>query len=121
MRYDNVFAFLYSPRVGTPAAEYQDQISHEIKTERMSRLLELTHRISLENNQAYVGKTLRCLVESVSRTNTERMTARSLEGKLVHFPLGQHSPEELIGTFQDLNVERAEATTLIASEPKPKG
>ncbi len=121
VRYDNVFAFLYSPRVGTPAAEYENQLSHETKTERMSRLLDVTHRISYENNQAYVGKTLRCLVESVSRNNDERMTARSTEGKLVHFPTGSFSADELIGTFRDLTIERAEATTLIAAPLIRKG
>lgn len=121
VRYDNVFAFLYSPRVGTPAAEYDGQLPHEIKTQRMARLLELTHRISYENNCRYVGKKLRCLVESVSRNNPNRLTARSLEGKLVHFPLGSFNPQDLIGTFCDLTIEKAEATTLIASPCNAKG
>lgn len=119
--YDNVFAFLYSPRVGTPAEKMPDQIPHEVKTARMARLLDVTHRISLENNSRYVGKELTCLVESVSRTNAERMTARSVEGKLVHFPLNGQNPAELIGTIQTLTIERAEATTLIARLNQTKG
>ncbi len=121
VRYDNVFAFLYSPRVGTPAAEFEEQISREIKNERMSRLLELSHAISLENNRRYVGQTLTCLVESFSRTNKDRMTARSTEGKLVHFPAPANDPCALIGTFQNLTIERAEATTLIAFALNQKG
>ena len=113
IKYDNVFAFLYSPRIGTPAAEYENQISHEIKTDRMSRLLKLTHQISLDNNLNYVGRVLRCLVESVSKTDQTRMTARSYEGKLIHFPFNDVCPNSIIGTFQNILVERAEATTLI--------
>lgn len=119
--YDNVFAFLYSPRKGTPAAEYSDQIPHEVKTARMQRLLELTHKISLEKNLSYVGRELNCLVESVSRTNSDRMTARSLEGKLIHFPLEGRDPNTLIGTIQTLTIEQAQATTLIARALPQKG
>ena len=48
VRYDSAFTFLYSPRPGTPAAEYEDQIPENVKHERFGRLVETMNRISAE-------------------------------------------------------------------------
>ena len=113
VRYDNVFAFLYSPRGGTPAAGYPDQIPHKVMTERMERLLALCHTISLEKNASLVGKTLDSLVEGESKTDAQMLTARSKSGKLIHFPKTAQGVAA-IGTFVPLTISAAHATTLIA-------
>jgi ribosomal protein S12 methylthiotransferase len=62
---DRVGAFLYSPEEGTKAALLPEQIPEEIKQERLSRLMELQSRISLDRNAIFVGKPLRVLVEEI--------------------------------------------------------
>src|SRR5690606_35642034 len=67
VRYDSAFTFIYSPRVGTPAAKWEDPISEEEKKERLERLMQLQNRISNENNQLLVGQRMDVLVEGPSR------------------------------------------------------
>ncbi len=60
-RFDMIYAFIYSPRVGTPAAEMEDQIPDEIKKDRFARLVLLQNEISKEQNARELGRTLRVL------------------------------------------------------------
>lgn len=85
VRFDSIFAFIYSPRVGTPASKMDDPISHEEKTERMARLLELQTEISAEINKNYVGKTITALCESHFPAEEDFYTARTSENKIVFF------------------------------------
>ncbi len=107
--FDSVYAFLYSPRKGTPAAEMDNQVPEEVKHERFSRLLALQDEISLEKNKPYVGKTLRVLVDSAKCTDEKTVcNGRTDTGKLVHF-VGN---ERLIGEFCNVRIDRAEPYTL---------
>src|SRR5207247_10208611 len=67
--YDSAFTFVYSPRAGTEAAAMPDQVPHEVKIERMERLVELTQRIARERNERRVGLVEEVLVEGPSRTD----------------------------------------------------
>ncbi len=58
VRYDSAFTFNYSPRRGTAAAELDGQVPHEVKRERMGRLVEAVQRISTERAQRFVGRTM---------------------------------------------------------------
>jgi ribosomal protein S12 methylthiotransferase len=62
-RFDNVGVFRFSAEPGTPAATLPDQVPDEVKEERWARLMEAQQRISLERNQAQVGRRLEVLVE----------------------------------------------------------
>jgi ribosomal protein S12 methylthiotransferase len=62
-RFDRVGVFLYSPEEGTAAATLTGLVPDEVKVERHDRLMALQQRISLERNQAQVGRTLDVLVE----------------------------------------------------------
>ena len=74
MRFDRVGVFTYCREAGTPAAAMPDQIPEEVKEERRAQVMELQQRISLEKNQALVGRELDVLIEgagdgiSVGRT-----------------------------------------------------
>ena len=110
-RFDSTFSFIYSPRVGTPAAKLPDRIPNEVSTARMARLLELQKEISTENNARLVGKTLRALCEGESKTNPDFLSARCDSGKLVHFPRrGEKNP---VGEFVNLRIREARAIMLI--------
>lgn len=61
--FSKIHVFQYSPRKGTPAAEYKDQVKGEIKQERSKRLIELADELSLEFNRNHIGKEMEVLFE----------------------------------------------------------
>ncbi len=92
VRYDALFTFIYSPRKGTPAAEYPDPVCREEKSRWFDRLVQVQNRISEEKHRAYIGKTCRVLVDG---TDADKLTARTEGGRLVRL----EGPEDLIGQF----------------------
>src|SRR6478736_2620482 len=67
--YDSAFTFVYSPRNGTEAASLPDQVPHEVKIERMERLVEVVQAGARARNDARVGRIEEVLVEGPSRTD----------------------------------------------------
>ena len=98
VKYDSAFTFLYSPRKGTPAATYENQISEEVKHERFDRLVDLVNEISLEKNKTYIGKEFEVLVEGYSKTDDNTFTGRTDDFKLVNFK-SEKSLDEIQGEF----------------------
>ena len=64
-KYDSAFTFIFSPRVGTPAAKMKDDISLEIKNERLQRLNDLVNKYANINNQKYLGKIVNVKITDV--------------------------------------------------------
>jgi tRNA-2-methylthio-N6-dimethylallyladenosine synthase len=91
----------YSPRAGARSAQWEDDITPQQKSERLTRLSGILKRTSLAHNQAMVGKTFRVLVESVDKRMTGALAART-EGRLPVRIL--NAPGELIGTFQHVEI-----------------
>ncbi len=111
VRFDMIYSFIYSPRKLTPAAEMDCQISPEVKSQRMERLLEVQNAISLEKNQAAVGAVQRVLIEGESRSDPTMLTGRNDANKLVHIPRSPLS-ESKIGEFAEVKITRAETFAL---------
>ena len=109
--YDGAFTFVYSPRRGTSAAELDDQVPHEVKTERMERLVEVVQRRAHERAQRFVGRTLDVLVEGTSRTDPSRLRGRTRHNKVVNFS-GLASPGETV----PVEIESASSQTLMGEE-----
>jgi len=109
--FDSAFTFVYSPRRETEAAEMADQVPHEIKTERMERLVEVVQRRARERAQRFVGRTMEVLVEGPSRTDATRLRGRTRHNKAVNFE-GVARAGELVW----VDVERATSQTLLGSE-----
>ncbi|WP_341360613.1 tRNA (N6-isopentenyl adenosine(37)-C2)-methylthiotransferase MiaB [Georgenia sp. M64] len=89
-RFSSAFTFQYSPRPGTPAADREDQVPADVVTERYQRLAALQQRISTEENEAQVGRTVEVLVaEGEGRKDgaTHRVTGRAADNRLVHVAL----------------------------------
>lgn len=87
-RFSSAFTFQYSIRPGTPAAELPEQLPKAVVQERYMRLIELQERITLEENQKQVGRTVELLValgEGRKDAETNRMSGRARDGRLVHF------------------------------------
>jgi tRNA-2-methylthio-N6-dimethylallyladenosine synthase len=94
--YDSAFTFVFSPRRGTRAATIEDGlVPHEVKVERMERLLEIVGRRALERAQRFVGREVEVLVEGPSRTDPARLRGRTRHNKAVNFA-GTADPGELV-------------------------
>jgi tRNA-2-methylthio-N6-dimethylallyladenosine synthase len=107
VRYDSAYTFVYSPRAGTEAAAMADPVPHELKIERMERLVELTQRLARENNVARVGRVEQVLVEGPSRTDPSVLRGRTRRNTTVLFA-GDAPAGELV----DVLVDGATSTTL---------
>ena len=114
VRFDMVYSFLYSPRVGTVAARMDGAVSKEIKNARMSELLTLQDTISLEKNLPYEGKTVRVLADSmeIRETGDVIYTGRTDTNKLVHFK----GDGITIGEFVFVEIEKAQPFDLIGKK-----
>jgi tRNA-2-methylthio-N6-dimethylallyladenosine synthase len=95
VRFDLLFTFIFSPRVGTPAASMPDPFTREQKQARFDRLLELHNGISAQKQAEHVGRVERVLIDG---GETGRLTARTGENRLVHID----ADRSLIGQFRDV-------------------
>jgi tRNA-2-methylthio-N6-dimethylallyladenosine synthase len=109
--YDGAFTFVFSPRRGTPAAEYRDQVPHPVKRERMQRLVEVVQRRARERAERFIGRSMEVLVEGPSRTDPTRVRGRIRHNKTVNFD-GTAAPGDLV----EVEITGATSTTLSGQE-----
>ncbi|MBI4898780.1 MAG: tRNA (N6-isopentenyl adenosine(37)-C2)-methylthiotransferase MiaB [Actinobacteria bacterium] len=109
--FDSAFTFVYSPRRGTVAAELPDQVPHEVKRERMARLVGLVQQHALQRAHRFVGRDIEVLVEGASRTDAAKLRGRSRHNKVVNFG-GLAGAGELT----TVTVESATSQTLAGTE-----
>jgi len=124
-RFASAYTFQYSPRPGTPAADYPSQVPSEVVTERFNRLIDLQQRISTEESAKQVGRTVEILVaegEGVKDKATARITGRARDGRLVHVALPNPSiveaPTSGGGHFDRLSAA-LETTNVGRAAPRP--
>lgn len=108
-QYDNAFTFIYSPRAGTPAAKMQDNVAFEVKQERLQRLNEKTNGYARQNNEKYVGKIVKVLVDGPSKKNKTVLSGYSEAQKLVNF-VGDETVK--IGDIVDVRITEAKSWSL---------
>ncbi|MCF8357994.1 MAG: tRNA (N6-isopentenyl adenosine(37)-C2)-methylthiotransferase MiaB [Prolixibacteraceae bacterium] len=112
VRFDTAFMFKYSERPGTYAAKHlEDDVPERVKSERLSRMIELQNKISLKNNQQNIGKTFEVLVEGVSKKSDKELVGRTSQNKVVVFPASGHKK----GEYVTVKIERCTQTTLIGT------
>ena len=85
VKFEQVFMFIYSRRVGTPADKMENQVPEEIKHKRFDRLKALYEEIISENNKEYIGTIQDILVEGYSKTNDKFLTGRTDSNKVIIF------------------------------------
>ena len=125
VRFDGLFAFMYSDRPNAPAAAFPDKISETVKKERLQTLLALQESITGEKHQQMVGQIRQVLVEGPSRgiesedvgtaSTQTQWSGRSSSNHIIHFtlPEGQFDKKELLtGTLVDIMIEGAYAHSL---------
>ncbi|HEU5280118.1 MAG TPA: tRNA (N6-isopentenyl adenosine(37)-C2)-methylthiotransferase MiaB [Gaiellaceae bacterium] len=105
--FDGAFTFVYSPRAGTEAAAMPNQISEDVKRDRIERLIEVVQRCAATRNAERVGRVEEVLVEGASRTDQTLLRGRTRRNTTVNFS-GAGVPGELV----DVRIDDATSTTL---------
>ncbi|HEU5207191.1 MAG TPA: tRNA (N6-isopentenyl adenosine(37)-C2)-methylthiotransferase MiaB [Gaiellaceae bacterium] len=109
--FDSAFTFIYSPRAGTEAASLPDQVSEDVKHDRLERLVSAVQRGAAERNARRVGRVEQILVEGPSRTDGALLRGRTRRNTTVNFA-GSSRPGELV----DVQIDAATSTTLRGRE-----
>lgn len=104
--FETIFAFMYSPRPFTKAAKFTEQITEDIKSDRLNRLFEAHNKLAFELVKKYEGLTLNVLVESINEEQG-RATGRSTQNKLVHFSADKELLKNLIGQTVPVKITNA--------------
>ncbi|MBQ5417447.1 MAG: TRAM domain-containing protein, partial [Oscillospiraceae bacterium] len=102
VKFDNIYSFIYSKRVGTRAAMMEDSITDEEKSVRFRRMLELQREISTEHYKRFVGRTMRVLFENESRRDGY-IGGKSDESVIVE----AKGSTDNIGQFRDVKITAA--------------
>lgn len=84
-KYDGAYTFIYSPREGTPAAKMEDNVSLENKNRRLQTLNDKVNYYAKLNNDKYLNKVVKVLVDGISKKNDQVYSGYSEENKLVNF------------------------------------
>ena len=100
VKFEQVYMFIYSRRVGTPGDRMENQIPEEIKHKRFDKLKTLVESQIQENNQKYVGTIQKVLVEGTSKNNEQMLTGRTDSNKVVVFK----GDKKLIGNMAELEI-----------------
>ncbi len=114
IRYSLAFIFAYSPRKGTPAMRWKDDIPEEVKQHRLQRLMDLQDEISNQERQQMLGQTYEVLVERFNKDG-QMLKGRTRCWKKVIF----EGEDSLIGTLQQVKIHSYSHQTLIGELAKP--
>jgi len=101
--FDSSFSFIYSPRPGTPAAEFFDDTPHDVKLARLQALQQKIDSQARAISDALVGTTQRVLVDRMSRKDPGELAGRTDNNRVVNFA----GAKELIGGFVDIAITAA--------------
>ena len=112
VRYDAMFTFIYSPRVGTPAAKMPDPYTRAQKQVRFDALVAAANRISEEKHRAYEGSVQRVLVDGADGRGDHPLTARTKGGRLVHM----RGDASHVGRFVDVKITGSNTWALYGEE-----
>lgn len=107
--FDSAFMFKYSERPGTFASKHlPDNVSEEVKIDRLNRIIALQNELSAESNRRDVGKEMEVLVEGRSKRSADEHFGRTSQNKVVVFPKGETKP----GDFVRVRILDASSATL---------
>jgi tRNA-2-methylthio-N6-dimethylallyladenosine synthase len=100
VRFDHSYSFIYSPRPGTPAASWPDDVPAEVKQERLQRLQARINELAAGYRSAMVGSVQRVLVEGHARRSELHLSGKTSNNNTVNFT----GPEHLIGRMVDVRI-----------------
>ena len=108
--FDHSFSFIYSPRPGTPAAQFADDVPLEVKQQRLQMLQDRISGLAARYAREMVGTHQRILVEGPSRKAPEQLAGRTENNRVVNFD----GTPELVGRFVDVRITEALPNSLRA-------
>ncbi|CAM2819314.1 tRNA (N6-isopentenyl adenosine(37)-C2)-methylthiotransferase MiaB [Vibrio mytili] len=106
--FDMSFSFIFSPRPGTPAADYPCDLSEEVKKERLYELQQTINAQAMRYSRLMLGTEQRVLVEGPSKKNLMELRARTENNRVVNF----EGSADLIGQFVDVKIVDVFANSL---------
>ena len=106
--FSGAFTFIYSPRTGTPAANFPDQIPEDVSKERIMKLIDLQNEINRIQSKSYLGKTIEILCEGFDDKKNKYL-GRDQYGRMAYFS----SDKNLIGEFCNVKIVRAGGISLM--------
>ena len=107
-KFDGAYTFIFSPRVGTPAAKLKDETPLREKEERLYKLNEIVNKYSNESNQRLVGTIEKCLVTGISEKDSSKYCGYTESMKLVNII----SDEDITGKIVDVKIDEAKSFSL---------
>ena len=110
--YEGAFTFIYSPREGTPAAKYDNQIDEKTAHERLDKLHDVINAGYLKGNKRFEGKVVKVLVDGTSKNDSNILCGYSEHNKLVNFK----GDKSHIGTIVNVKINEAKTWFLIGEE-----
>jgi tRNA-2-methylthio-N6-dimethylallyladenosine synthase len=108
-KFEGAYTFIYSPREGTPAAKYEDDITQEEKKDRLNRLMALVNDGYLNGTKKFDGMIVKVLVDGVSKHKDTVLAGYTENNKLVNF----EGPKNLIGEIVRVKVTEAKTWHLL--------
>ncbi len=113
--FDQSFSFIYSRRPGTPAADYEDDVPHEVKQARLMELQQAINTNAQRISRQMVGTVQRVLVERHARKDGRELAGRTENNRVVNFA----GPDSLIGQFVEVRITEALPNSLRGELPEP--
>ena len=107
VNFASAFTFIYSPRVGTKAAQMENRVPDEIQKDRIQRIVKLVNDLTRQKSEKYVGKTMEVLCEGFDE-KTQTYLGRDEFGRMGYFPYH----ENLIGKFVQVEISKAKGISL---------
>ncbi|WP_456373652.1 tRNA (N6-isopentenyl adenosine(37)-C2)-methylthiotransferase MiaB [Thiolapillus sp.] len=112
--FDQSFSFIYSRRPGTPAADYEDDVPHEVKQARLAQLQQTINSNAQRISRQMVGSLQRVLVERHARKDDNQLAGRTENNRVVNFT----APASLIGQFVEVRITEALPNSLRGELPE---
>lgn len=106
--FEGAYTFVFSPRSGTPAAGYPDDVPRAVKDARLQTLNAIVNEGFLAGNARFVGSTVRVLVDGRSRNGRKLLEGYTEHGKILHF----EGSDDLVGAIVDVRVTGAKTWSL---------
>ncbi|MFP7494009.1 tRNA (N6-isopentenyl adenosine(37)-C2)-methylthiotransferase MiaB [Terribacillus saccharophilus] len=106
--FEAAYTYIYSPREGTPAAKWEDDVPLDVKKERLQRLNKVVDEYAAKSMRTYEGKIVHVLVEGESKRNPDVLAGYTEKNKLVNF----RGPKSVVGTIVSVRITKAKTWSL---------
>jgi tRNA-2-methylthio-N6-dimethylallyladenosine synthase len=115
VKFHYAYMYHFNPREGTAAFDLPNRISAEVKGKRLSRIIELQRRHTLELLQGRLGSRERVLIEGISRKNADELISRTERDERAVLP----GTQSMIGSFAEVKLVSLQGHTFLAQGQSP--